>query len=155
MYLSNFKVQECVCSDTANNQSAVVALCWLCLLLWFFHLQSLFVHVQQLWRLSKLPCSWGKFLLFCFNEGNNTLQLMLMSPSFLARISGRAGIPHLQHQASVIQLCSNIQNYKLSPSASEVPKKKDYKKNKTDWLLRIIVENKHSRGICWPQKLSG
>lgn len=65
-----------------------------------------------------------------------------MSSSFLARISGWAGIQHSQREASVIQLCSNIQNYKLSPSALEVPKKKDYMKTKTDSLVRVTVEKK-------------
>lgn len=85
------------------------------------HPHNQFVHVWQLWRLRTAPCSWGKVFLLFFSEGNNTLQLMLRSLSFLARISGWAGIPHFQHQASVIQLCSKIQNYKLSPSALEVP----------------------------------
>lgn len=106
-----------------------------------FHPHNQFVHIWQLWRLRTAPCSWGKVLLLFFSEGNNTLQVMLRSLSFLARISGRAGIPHFQHQASVIQLCSKIQNYKLSPSALEVPEKEDWKKNKT-----FITHD-----YCWKQ----
>lgn len=69
------------------------------------------------------------------------------SPSFHARLSGWAEEPHRQRGASVIQLCSNTPNYKLSPAALEAPERKDCKENKHP-LLRVIVKNQNNRGSC-------
>lgn len=106
MHLVISKVRDGICSDTLSISARSGSLASCSNLLAFC--QSRLLHVLQVWRWRKGPCSRGKFLLLCFNEGN--LQLMLMSFSSLTRISGWAGIPHSQHEVSVIQLCSNIQN---------------------------------------------
>lgn len=131
--------KERACTSSISAQLGSSAFCSNLLAL----CQSRLRHVLQVWRWRKVPCSWSKLLLLCFHEG--VLQLVLMSLSFLARISGWAGTPRSQHEASGIQLCSNIPNYKVSASALEVPKKKECK-NKRDSLLRVIVESENSKG---------